>query len=191
VRTAIYARVSTKDGRQETENQLVELRKFAASQHWEIHREYVDRETGATDDRQEFKALFQDAACCRFNLVLFWSLDRLSREGALPTLQHLNRLSSYGVGFRSFTEPYLDSCGLFKDAIISILATLAKQERVRISERTKAGLATARRNGKHLGRPKTTVNLSQVNALRSQGLGWKKIAHRLNVGVGTLLRAAA
>ena len=43
------------------------------------------------------------------------------REGMLETLQHRNRLTSYGVGFRSFTEAYLDSCGLFKDAVIAIL----------------------------------------------------------------------
>lgn len=53
------------------------------------------------------------------------SLDRLSREGVLETLQHLNRLTSYGVGYRSFTEQYFDSCGIFKDAVIAIIATVA------------------------------------------------------------------
>ena len=52
-------------------------------------------------------------------------------------VQRLNLLSNYGVGFRSLAEPYLDSCGFFKDAIIAILGTIAKQERVRISERVK------------------------------------------------------
>jgi len=73
-------------------------------------------------------------------------------------LQHLNRLSSYGVGFRSFTEPYLDSCGIFKDAVIAILGTIAKQERVRISERVRAGLDRAKsqgtKSGKPIGRPR-------------------------------------
>jgi DNA invertase Pin-like site-specific DNA recombinase len=82
--------------------------------------------------------------------LLFWSLDKLSREGALKTLQHLNRLTEYGVSYRSFCEPYLDSTGMFKDAVISILATVAQQERLRIVERTKAGLETARRKGKVL-----------------------------------------
>src|SRR5207249_4320377 len=75
-----------------------------------------------------------------FGMVLFWSLDRFSREGVLQTLQHLQRLTDYGVGFRSYTEAYLDSCGMFKDAVISILAVIAKQERIRIRERTLAGL---------------------------------------------------
>ena len=78
----------------------------------------------------------------QFDLVLFWSLDRLSREGVLETL------SSYGVGWKSFTEQYLDSCGVFRDAVLSILATIAKQERIRLSERTMAGLEKARREGR-------------------------------------------
>jgi len=91
------------------------------------------------------------------NLLLFWALDRLSLEGVLETLQHLNRLTSYGVGFRSFTEQYFDSCGIFRDAVISILATIAKQERIRPSERTRAGIAQARRKGRQIGRPRLKV----------------------------------
>ena len=70
--------------------------------------------------------MFKDASQRKFDLVLFWALDRLSREGVYQTLQHLNRLESYGVGFRSFTEPYFDSCGVFKDAVIAIMATSRK-----------------------------------------------------------------
>src|SRR5437879_8145040 len=155
MKTAIYARVSTKDKGQDTENQLVQLREFAAKQGWQVTREYVDRETGSKSDREEFQAMFADASKRKFDLVLFWALDRLSREGVLQTLQHLNRLENYGVGFRSFTEQYFDSCGIFKEAVISIMATLAKQERVRRSERTRAGLARVRAAGTALGRPKT------------------------------------
>ena len=57
------------------------------------------------------------------DLVLFWALDRFSREGVLPTLHHLQRLDSWGVAWRSYTEQYLDSTGVFKDAVISIMAT--------------------------------------------------------------------
>src|SRR5271166_4509113 len=144
MRVALYSRISTKDGRQDAENQLGQLRDFAAKQGWEVIREYIDQESGSRPDRPEFKQMFQDASQRRFDLVLFWSLDRLSREGVLQTLNHLNRLASHGIGFRSFTEQYLDSCGIFKDAIIGIMATLAKQERLRISERTIAGLKVAR-----------------------------------------------
>ena len=127
MRAAIYARVSTADGRQDTENQLAELRRFASTQGWEIAAEYIDHESGGRADRREFCQMFTDAAQRQFDGLLFWALDRLTREGALETLQYLNRLSGYGVGFRSFTEPYLDSCGIFKDAVIAILGVIAKQ----------------------------------------------------------------
>ena len=148
---AIYARVSTADGRQETENQLVQLRQFAETQGWEIVREYVDQESGSRSDRPEFRRLFDDASRRRFDVVLFWSLDRFTREGSLETLQYLNQLGSYGVSFRSFTEAYLDSCGFFKDAIIAILGAIAKQERARISERVRAGLDRAKKKEHGLG----------------------------------------
>jgi DNA invertase Pin-like site-specific DNA recombinase len=67
-------------------------------------------------------------------------LDRLSREGTVETLNHLQRLTGYGVHYRSYTEQYLDSTGIFKEAVIGILAAVAKQERVRLSQRTVAGL---------------------------------------------------
>src|SRR6266849_5638239 len=166
MKIAIYARVSTKDKGQDTENQLVQLREFAAKQHWTISREYIDRETGSTSDRVQFQAMFADAGRRKFDLVLFWSLDRLSREGVLETLQHLNRLTSYGVNYRSLSEQYFDSCGIFKDAVISILATIAKQERVRLSERVKAGQSRARLQGKRIGRPRAAVNVSELAKLR-------------------------
>jgi DNA invertase Pin-like site-specific DNA recombinase len=84
---ALYARVSTKDKGQSTENQLPELRRFAQAYGYTVYKEYVEHESGGTGKCSEFQALFADAHQRRFDLVLFWSLDRFSREGALPTLQ--------------------------------------------------------------------------------------------------------
>jgi DNA invertase Pin-like site-specific DNA recombinase len=89
----------------------------------------------------------------KFDVLLFWALDRLTREGTLATLQYLERLTSYQVGYKSFTEPYLDSCGTFKDVVISLLATMAKQERLRMGERVRAGIQRARKQGQSHGRP--------------------------------------
>lgn len=185
MKAAIYARVSTKDKGQEVGNQLRQLRTFAEQQGWTIYREFIDHETGSVDDRAEFQSMFQDASQRRFDVLLFWALDRLSREGVLETLQHLSRLTSYGVGYRSFTEQYFDSCGIFKDAVIAIIATVAKQERVRISERVRAGLETARAKGKRLGRPRKSVDAAQVARLRSQGASWRAISKQLGVSIGT------
>src|SRR5690242_4300982 len=147
MRVALYARVSTRDRGQDTANQLAQLREFCEAQGWEIVQEYEDQESGANPERRQFGAMMNAAARRRFDVVLFWALDRLTREGALATLQYLNQLTSYGVGFRSFTEPYLDSCGIFKDAVIAILGTIAQQERRRISERVRAGLDRAKTQG--------------------------------------------
>ncbi len=188
-KAALYVRVSTSDRGQEVGNQLLELRRFAGSQGWEVCQEYVDHESGKNPDRPQFRQLFEDAAQRQFDVLLFWSLDRLSREGALATLQYLNTLSSYGVGYRSFAEPYLDSCGIFKDAVIAILGTVAKQERLRISERVRAGQARARAEGKELGRPRRVFDRQQVIQLRNQGLSYRKIAASLSLGEGTVRRA--
>ena len=77
----------------------------------------------------------------------------------------MQRLAQYGVGYRSLTEQYLDSCGIFKDAVLSILATIAKQERIRISERVHAGLAKARKQGRIGGRPRLVLNHAKVLSL--------------------------
>src|SRR5215831_6076285 len=169
---AIYARVSTRDKGQDFTNQLIALREFAAKQDWSIWREYVDQVTGSSDERPQFRQIFQDASQRRFDVLLFWSLDRLSREGVLETLQHLQRLTSYGVAWRSFTEQYLDSTGIFRDAVIGILAVIAKQERIRRSERTIAGLDRARRKGRVLGRPRVTVDDGLIRRLRAEGCSW-------------------
>jgi DNA invertase Pin-like site-specific DNA recombinase len=187
----LYVRVST--NKQETENQLLQLRGFAATQGWTLHAEteYVDELTGKNSDRPAFQQMFRDASQRKFDVLLFWSLDRLSREGALETLQHLNRLSGYGVQWRSFTEWYLDSTGTFRDAIVSILATLAKQERIRLSERTKAGLERARKQGKVLGRPKAAVDASEIRALRASGLSWGAIGRQTGLARATCQKACA
>ena len=188
MRVAIYGRVSTE--KQDTENQLIQLREFASRRGWIVVREYCDHESGSKSDRAQFQQMFVDASKRKFDLLLFWALDRLSREGALKTLQHLDRLENHGVGFRSFTEPYFDSCGIFKEAVVSIVATLAKQERVRRSERTKAGLARVRLQGRKLGRPKVSVNTAEVARLRSQGRSLRAIGRTLGVSEGTVRRIA-
>jgi DNA invertase Pin-like site-specific DNA recombinase len=192
-RVALYARVSTKDGRQDTENQLIALREYCAKQGWEVVGEYVDHETGGTSKRPHFQQMFADARARKFDLVLFWSLDRLSREGVSATLNHLERLTAAGVNWRSYTEEYLDSCGIFRDAVLSILATIAKQERVRRSERAAAAIARLRRQGKteHLGRPRLVVDRSKARRLREQGWSVREIASEMGLSVATTQRIVA
>jgi DNA invertase Pin-like site-specific DNA recombinase len=189
---AIYARVSTKDGRQDTENQLRQLRAFAETQGWTVVHEYVDRAGGKRGDREQLQKMFAAAARREFDCLLFWSLDRLSREGTVETLNHLQRLTCYGVNYRSFTEQFLDSTGMFKEAVIGILAAVAKQERVRLSERTIAGLQRARAQGRVGGRPRAEDAepklVGRIERLRAQGRSIRAIATEVKSSPNTVLR---
>jgi len=188
MKAAIYARVSTKD-KQETDNQLSQLRDYCKKQGMGIYREYTDREDGGDPNRTEFKALFLDAHKRQFDVVVFWALDRFSREGARETINYLYQLEENGIRYISFTEPYINSLGIFRDAIISILATLAKQEKIRIKERVKAGLETARKKGKRLGRkPLAPIDRQRIIAahLSDPSLSVRKIASTTKVGSGSV-----
>src|SRR5579864_1859464 len=193
MRAALYARVSTLHKGQETANQLLQLRECCQAQHWSVLQEYEDHESGGKSERTAFQQMLRDAAARRFDILLFWSLDRLTREGTLATLKYLELLESYGVRWRSLTEPWIDSAGPFRDVIISLWASLAKQERVRISERVRAGLTRARqygtRSGKSIGRPRALFQRDRVLELRRQGLSWRKIAKTIRREPSTIRRA--
>ena len=185
---AIYSRVSTRDKGQDVENQLRQLREFCAKQGYDIVCEYVDHASGKRSDRDAFREMFAAASRREFDTVLFWALDRFSREGVFDTLQHLQRLTFYGVGYRSYTEQYLDSCGMFRDAVIGILAAVAKQERVRLSERTVAGLERARAHGRIGGRPRVICDRNRVLELRNAGNSLGQIAAELGLSKTTVSR---
>lgn len=186
MKIAIYARVST--GKQDNENQLVELRKFARKQGWMIAKEYVDVVSGSGKKaRERFDDMMDAASRREFDCVLFWKLDRFSREGVRRTLFYFTKLDGWKVGWRSFQEQWFDSCGPFKDAVISIMATLAEQERITISERTKAGLARVRREGQKLGRPRKTVDWRRFEKLRTQGVSLRACAQQLKVSPAWLV----
>ncbi len=155
-RVAIYARVSTEDHGQDPENQLAQLRAWCDAAGHEIVAEYVEHASGGKDasKRPRFAAMLDAAHRRQFDVVLCWALDRLSREGMVPTIGHLQRLAAAGVAFHSYSEPMLSTDNeMVRDIVLAVMASLAKVERQRISERTKAGLARVRAKGTRLGRP--------------------------------------
>lgn len=170
MRTAIYTRVSLDDGTQTTENQLQQLIDFCNRQGWNIVQEFSDMRTGKNTDRPGLKAMLVAASRREFDMLLFWDLSRLNRSGALDTLKLLEQLKTYGVGYRSFQEAYLDSQHPFSDMLVAFIATLAKMEREKISERTKAGLQRTRRSGTVLGRPKLSGHIVKILQFIEQGL---------------------
>jgi DNA invertase Pin-like site-specific DNA recombinase len=146
MKIAIYARVST--DKQELENQLSQLRQYALKSGYAVHKEYTDIISGKESSRPAYDEMFKDAHKKLFSLVLFWDLSRFSRAGTLYTLQKLKELENLGVDWESYQEPYFKSVGQFKDVVLSVVSTVAKMEREKISERTKAGLRKARNVGK-------------------------------------------
>jgi DNA invertase Pin-like site-specific DNA recombinase len=170
MRVAIYARVSTDDKNQDPENQLRELRAWCANSGHAITQEYVEHESGrkGAEKRKQFAAVFDDAAKRKFDLVLFWALDRFSREGMAQTIVHLQRLTSYGVSFHSYTEPHLATDNeLVRNILLALISPLAKVEAQKISDRTKAGMARAKAKGTKIGRPRLTIELRQQIARRA------------------------
>jgi len=189
-RAALYCRVSTKDKGQDTDNQLLQLREYCTRQGWTIAAEYIDHESGKTGARTAFRRLFVDASRHRFDVVLVWALDRFTREGVLETFTYVQKLRDLGVSFESFTEAHFRTTGPAGELMLAIAAWIAKQERQRISERTRAGIERARRDGKHCGRPRRVFRRDEVARLRDvDGLSWRVIAERLGVPVSTAVDA--
>jgi len=182
MRCLIYSRVSTAD--QHFENQVSQLKEYAEKQGWKIVGVKTDISSGSksADERTGLKEVFTMAHKKQFDVLLFWSLDRFSREGSRKTLEYLTKLDSYAIRWHSYTEEYISSLGIFADAIISLLSCLAKQERIRISERTKAGLTRVKANGTRLGRPKVATEvITQAQELHAKGLSYAQIGQAMNL----------
>lgn len=201
MRIALYTRLSPNPKKKDTVNQERELEEFVKrNDGWEIVKVYTDIHVSGSkkgSERPQFEQMMIDASKKKFDLLLFWALDRLSREGVLETLQYLRRLENYKVEYRSYTEPYFDSCGAFKDVIISIASTLAKQERAKLIDRTLVGIETARAKGKIFGRPKVTrmtennlhpVKEGEIKQMRLQGLSLREIGKRKGISAATVMR---
>ena len=188
IRAAYYLRVSTEA--QEIENQRVEIAPFIDRRGWKLVYAFEDVMSGAKreKDRPGFAAMFKAAHQRKFDILIFWALDRLTREGTRATLNYLQRLESKGIDYVSYQEQWLDSTGPFKDVMVSMFASLAKQERARISERTIAGLKVARAKGKRLGRPPLSEQTVQtvMSLNREARIGARKIAKSTAIPLGTV-----
>ena len=164
------------------------MRQYVDRRGWTVFQEYVDRGvSGAKDSRPALNDLMVNAGRRRFDAVLVWKLDRFGRS-----LRHLvnaiAELEARGVAFVSLSDN-LDLSTPAGRLMFQIIGAMAEFERSLIRERVRAGLRNAKAKGRKLGRPRVPVDRSKITALRSQGLGWKKIAAQLGLGVGTVIRA--
>lgn len=192
MRAAIYVRVSTDD--QTVENQQLALREVAARAGWEVVGVYADHGiSGAKgrDKRPEFDRLCKDAARRRFDVVMAWSVDRLGRSlqdlVALLTELHALKIDLF------LQQQGIDTTTPAGKALFQMLGVFAEFERSMIRDRTKAGLARARAQGKTLGRPKVDAATERAirEALAAGGVGMHKIASQHGVGTGTVQRIRA
>src|SRR5262249_32526352 len=188
LRAGLYARVSTND-QQTLAMQNRAMREYAARRGWTIAMQVREVNSGAA--RREAREKILEAARCRqIDLVLVWRLDRWGRSvtDLLATLQELDHL---GVGFVSLTEA-LDLTTPAGRAMAAMLAVFAAFEREVLQERTRAGLAHARANGKRLGRPATAaVHAADIRKLHRAGVSKSEIARRLNIGRTSVRRILA
>jgi DNA invertase Pin-like site-specific DNA recombinase len=189
MRAAIYARVSTTNHGQDVTLQTRELQQFAEARGWQLAGTYIDDGvSGAKDSRPELNRLMADAHKRCFDVVAVWRFDRFARSVS-HLLRALETFSALGIAFVSLTEQ-MDTTTPTGKMVFTVLGAVAELERSLIAERVRAGLRNARAKGKKLGRPRRVMDAEEIATLRAQGLGWRAIAKRLRVGVGTLYRFA-
>jgi DNA invertase Pin-like site-specific DNA recombinase len=189
-RAAIYVRVSTDE--QSVKNQEADLRATAERMGHEIVAVYRDKGfSGAKgrNGRPGFNAMHRDAARRRFDTVMAWSVDRLGRslQDLVAFLSELHALK---------IELYLHQQGLDTTtpagkAMFQMMGVIAEFERTLIQERVRAGMARAKREGKHVGRPPIAPELEERirAALAVAGRpGVRVIARQFGVNPGTVQR---
>jgi len=190
LRVALYARVSTSE--QNTDSQLLDLRRYTRERGWHIFKEFVDNGiSGTKDSRPALNELMNDAKKRRFDTVLVWRFDRFARSTKHLILA-LEEFRNLGIDFVSYQEN-IDTSSPLGSAIFTIISAVAQLERDIIAGRVKAGLRRAKQNGKKLGRPRGTVDVEEVQRLRSKGLSLRQIGKQLGVSrttVGQILNGS-
>lgn len=191
----IYGRVSTSDKEQNPMTQLVPLREFVKAQSWTLYQEYIDQ-APATDlvHRIAWQQLLEDASKRKFDLLLVWRMDRAFRS-VLDAATTLERLRTWKVGLRSYSEPWLDTTSPFGEALYYITVAYAQLERGILRERVKAGMDRAKKQGHRIGRPRVTdrkgfkSSYGAILERLGQGLvSRRKAAQELGIGYATLKR---
>ena len=195
MKVAIYSRVSTSDKDQDPMTQLLPLREFVKAESWETYREYVDY-APATDlyHRTAWKEFLGGASRRKFDILLVWRMDRAFRS-VLDAATTLERLRTWKIGLRSYSEPWLDTTSPFGEALYYITVAYAQLERGILRERVKAGMERARAQGHQIGRPRVMDRKgfkgrfgAVLERLRLGQVSRCQAARDLNIGYATLKR---
>ena len=187
-RCALYTRTSTDD--QTTSNQVRELKEIAKRKGLVIVSEFSDVMSGAKgrDKRTGFDNLIKGAVKKDFDTILVWSVDRLGRS-LQDLVSFLNEIHSVNCDLY-IHQSGIDTSTPAGKMMFQMCGVFAEFERGMIRERVKAGQARAKAEGKHIGRP-SNLNEGLVHSIkymREQGVGIRKIAKDLKVGVSTVYK---
>ena len=150
-RVGIYARVSTLDRGQDPETQLGPLREYAKHREFEIVDEYIDFGSGRRTDRENYQRLLDDARKRKLDVILIWRYDRFARS-TQELVNAYKEFQKLGIDFISYQEN-VDTTSPQGELVFTIMAALAQFESSLISERVRAGMDRAKKQGKHVGRP--------------------------------------
>jgi DNA invertase Pin-like site-specific DNA recombinase len=189
MKAAVYARVSTQEGRQHLENQLKQLRAYAKRMRWSITATFTDQASGAKDNRPGFEQMMHEAAGKAFDVLLVYDLSRMTRQGPAAAFRYIERLKASGVEFHSFREEYFRTTGAAGPMLVAIAAYIAQEERRQMQDRINAGLARARSAGVQLGRPRKVIDRARLTELRKQGKSIRQIAAKLKTSPSIVMRA--
>ena len=153
MKVALYPRVS---GHEQEENysipeQIDRMKKYCESRDWQVYKIYTDAGySGSNMDRPGLQSLIKDSEENKFDMVLVYKLDRLSRSQKDVLYLVEDVFDKHGVFFSSMTENF-DTSTPFGKAILGILAVFAQLEREQIRERTMMGKQARAEEGKWHG----------------------------------------
>lgn len=179
---AVYLRVST--DQQHEENQRPDIEELARARGLQITHEYAET-VSTRRARPEFRRMMHDAHQGKFKVLLIWSIDRFGRS-MIENMVSIVQLDRAGVRVVSCKQPWLDTEGPNRWLLIAVFSWAAENERQDISNRTKAGLARALREGKRLGRRRIHIDARVAEALRTSSI--RKVAQQYKIKRSTLTR---
>jgi DNA invertase Pin-like site-specific DNA recombinase len=188
-RVALYLRVSTGDG-QTIENQRQALEEMAARAGWQVVEVYADEGISGTKGRERrpaFDRMLKAALRRKFDMIAAWSVDRLGRS-LQDLVAFLSELKAAGVDL-FLHQQALDTSSPSGRALFQMLGVFAEFEAAMIRERTLAGLARARAQGKRLGRPPVKQGVAvAVRRSLAAGVSIRRAAALHHVGISTVQR---